>query len=631
MIAQVFYSNSLILDGKDNDKILTHEDLSLDDENLSKEVTIKIKNPLNEYLPFFFLKLVLTNSIGIKKISRELFSNKFKISLTTESGTYVFSSDEEAYQNDFLVGILYTENSEYINTMLEEDVFPKKFILIPRGVRPEEELEYLLKVEVLDPHKNFFRKSSVDIHSYVQTFSRDYYQVLSEENTLIGVLLQHERVPIFSFSFLNGGLERAKNYFFSLYTVNGVRLLHDSSSFDSYYFKVDDKLLNYSVNKRGNFVGTKFRLNFNYDNSSDSYFIDVATEHEEEKIWEYITDLIYLTLLEISKPLTFNSGFVPENLQDVSEKISSTYVYLLNLLKSTLPVYETIKSDGSFLSSSRALSRREKYDLYSLLFSWAKIYSSFLRKLNSLGFVEMTGNVQSISNLTEDVSNVSLFFENYKNVRTFRFSNDLEFNDLTISALLSIYAYMLGFDNRNTYFYSLGDTFKFASSLFFEVARNLLISTSYTEIDVNNYSQSTVLESFSLAQHSEIIKQKLLAYTLLDTFFSRQIANSTNSFFDYILCEPQTFCTDSRERFVNTINVDDDIVNLFNSYVETHSCSVLDSENLVFVTDPEVCTSISNVYRNMDVNFFNLWVFLQNMNYKVRPTVFQVKVIFGMI
>jgi hypothetical protein len=635
MLPKVLYSGQIILDGKDKGQTLTYEDLILDEENPSKEILIKIQNPINDYLPFFYLKFIFTDSLRIKKISDKRLSRKFRISLTTESGSYSVSSDEDAYQDDFFVGVFYTENSEYIGSILDTDLFSKKFILIPRNVRPNEELEYIIRVDLLDSSKHFFRKIYPNIDSYYQVFSRGYYQTLSNDYPQVGIFTQTTNyAPVFSLDLIAGNLERAKNYFFSLYSLNGVKLRLSSASFDSYYYQMDNKLMNYVVTKQGNFVGTKFKMFFNYSNSLNSYVIDISTLHEETTIWQYITDLVYLTLTEISKPLTFNSSFVPTNLQDTSEKIASTYNYLLNIFSSNSTIYEIIRSNGSFSSSSRVLTQREKYDLYLLAFSWAKIYASFLKQLNNLGIINIPSSpsnpIYSLDIYTKNSTNISRFLNNIKNASIFTFSEDKYLNDLTLSAMLTVYAYILTFDSRNIYFYPLKETFKFAASLFFAASKNILISSSSTEIDVNNYSQSTTTTLFSGDIHPDIIKQKLLAYTLMDLIFSNQIEGLTESFFDYVLCDDGTVCSDSKDKFREAIIVDDDIVNLFNSYVELYSCNSFDSNNLIFVKDPDVCTSVSNMYKNIDTEFFNLWVYLQNMNYKIKPTILQMKMVFGM-
>lgn len=632
MMSEVFYSGQLILNGKDKGQTLTYEDLILDEENPSKEIVIKVQNPIDDYLPFFYLKLIATDSLRIKKISDKRFSRKFRISLTTESGSYSISSDEDAYQDDFFVGVFYTENAEYIGSILETDVFSKKFILIPRSIRPNEELEYIVRIDLLDLSKHYFRKIYPNMDSYYQIFSRGYYQTLSNDYPETGILAQTTNyAPVFSLDLLTGNLERAKNYFFSLYPLNGVKLRLSSASFDSYYYVMDNKLMNYVVTKQGNFVGTKFKMNFTYSNSLELYVLDVSTLHEETTIWQYIVDLVYLTLIEISKPLTFNSGFVPTNLQDTSEKIASTYNYLLNALSGNSTIYEIVRSNGMFSYSSRVLTQREKYDLYLLVFAWAKIYASFLRKLNSLGIINIPSGSQIyyLDFYTTDSAKISAFLNNIKNTSVFTFSENKYLNELTLAAMLTVYAYILTFDSRNIYFYPLEETFKFAASLFFETSKNILISSSSTEIDVNNYSQSTTTALFSEDIHLDIIKQKLLAYTLMDLIFSNQVEGLTESFFDYVMCDDGSICSDSKNKFKEVIIVDDDIVNLFNSYVELHSCTSFDSQSLVFVKDPDVCTSVSNMYRNIDTEFFNLWVYLQNMNYKIKPTIIQIKMVFG--
>jgi len=636
MISRVFYSDQLILEGKDKGQTLTYADLILDEENPSKEIVVKIRNPIEEYLPFFYLKFVFTDSLRIKKISDKKFSRKFRISLATESGSYRISSDEDAYQDDFIIGVLYTENSEYIGSALETDVFSKKFILIPRSVRPNEELEYVVRVDLLDYSKHFFRRIYPDIDSYHQIFSRGYYQNISNDYPQAGILEQTTNYsPVLSLDLLIGNLEKAKNYFFSLYPLNGVKLRSVSASFDSYYYQMDNKLMNYVVTKQGNFVGTKFRAVFTYSDFLSSYVLDVSTLHEETTIWEYITDLIYLTLTEISKPLTFNSGFVPINLQDTSEKIASTYNYLLSVLSGNSTVYEVIRSNGSFSFSSRMLTQREKYDLYLLVFSWAKIYASFLKRLDSLGIINIPSTssnpIHSLDLYTRSSVNISTFLNNIKDASIFTFSENKHLNDLTLAAMLPVYAYILTFDGRDIYFYPLEETFKFAASLFLRASKNILVSSTSTEIDVNNYSQTTTTTFFSENVHPDIIKQKLLAYTLMDLIFSNQMEGLTESFFDYAMCDDGSICPDSRDSFKEAIIVDDDLVNLFNSYVELFSCNLFDSQNLVFVKNPDACTSVSSMYRNLDTEFFNFWIFLQNMNYKIRPTVLQMKMIFGMI
>jgi hypothetical protein len=634
MISEVFYSGQLILNGKDKGQTLTYGDLILDEENPSREVVIKIQNPIDEYLPLFYLKFIFTDSLRIKKISDKKFSRKFRVSLTTESGSYSISSDEDAYQDDFFVGVFYTENSEYIGSLLETNVFSKKFILIPRNVRPNEELEYIVRIDLLDSSKHFFRKKYPNMDSYYQTFSRGYYQALSNDYPQTGILAQTTNyTPVFSLDLLIGNLERAKNYFFSLYPLNGVKLRLNSASFDSYYYPMDNKLMNYVVTKQGNFVGTKFKINFTYSNYLNSYVLDVSTLHEETTIWQYIVDLVYLTLTEMSKPLTFSSGFVPTNIQDTSEKIASTYNYLLNVLSSSSTIYEIIQSNGLFSYSSRVLTQREKYDLYLLVFSWAKIYASFLKQLNNLGIISIPSSSQIyyLDLYTKDSAKVSAFLNNIKNASIFTFSENKYLNDLTLATMLTAYAYILTFDNRNVYFYPLEETFKFAASLFFEASKNIIIGSSSTEINVNNYSQLPTTALFSEDIHLDIIKQKILAYTLMDLIFSNQIEGLTESFFDYVLCDGGSICPDSRDRFKEVIIVDDDIVNLFNSYVELRSCNLLDdSQSLIFVKDPDSCSSVSNMYRNIDTEFFNLWVFFQNINYKINPTILQMKMVFGM-
>jgi hypothetical protein len=624
MKAQVFYSNQLIVDGKDVDKILPHGDLILDEENPAKELVVKIKNTSNEYLLFFYLKFIFTNSIQIKKISYQKFSRKFRVTLTTESGSYSFSSDEDSYQDNFFVGVFYTENPDYINSLIGTDTFTKKFILIPRSVKPNEELEYNLRVELLDSSNHFFRKPNIDI--YYQAFSNTYYRAFSNDYPPVGILISSTNyAPVLSIETVYGQSERAKNYFFSLYPLNGSRLINSSSSFDSYYWKIYDKFLNYIVTTWGNFVGTKFKVNFTYSELLDTYVLDVSTIHEETTIWKYLTDLVYLTLIEISKPLTFNSGFVPNYLRENSEKISSTYVYFLNLLSSNSDVYETIRGDGSFSTSSRALTTREKGDLYALLFSWAKIYVSFLKKLESLGLINIPATsdnpIYLLDLLTSDLEKISIFENNYQNVLTFTFTDNVDLNDLTISVFLMAYAFILSFDGRLLYFYPMWDTFKYAALLFSAVLENISISLATTEIDVNNYSQLTTEQGFSSDTHPYIIRQKLIAYTLLDL---------TTSFFNHVTCSSDDdLCLATLDKFKEYTSVDDDIVNLFNSYVEIYSC-MMEDQGLFFVKNPDICSLTSNIYRNIDVEFFNLWVFLQNINYKIKPTVLQVKIIFGM-
>jgi hypothetical protein len=635
MLAKVFYSGQLVVDGKDNGQVLTHSDLILNEENRVQEVLLKVKNPINDYLDFFYIKLIFTEFLPIKKIYNKKFSKRFKVSLTTEFGTYTFSSDEEAYHEDnFFVGILFTSNPEYIASMIEANFFSKKFILIPRSVSPNEELNFLLRVEFIDGSKNFFRKTYPEMDIYYRSFSRGYYEILSREYPLLGVLIQPTTpTPVLSLEFLNGETWGAKEYFFSLYPLNGVRFNSTNYSFDSYYHRINDKFLNYIATKSSNLVGTKFRAHFTYSNLDNTYVVDISTHHEETTIWQYVVDLIYLTLIEISKPLTINSGFIPTTLQLISEKVSSTYVYLLNQLSdASLPTYEVIKDDGTFSSSSRVLLNREKYDLYVLLFSWAKIYSSFLKKMHSLGYITETEEISNLDNITNDNDKISIFLSTYKNHTSFRFTDRAESNDLTIAALLPIYSYILNFEGRNIYFYPLEETFEFSASLFFEVAKYLTVSHATTEMDVNNYSQFTTTSSFSNI-YSEILKQKLLVYTLLDTAYSYQLQSLNTSFFDYAMCDVEEFCVNGkigRRIFEDVINVDDDIVNIFNSYVEVNSCNDLDQQIVFFVKNKNACTSIDSIYQNIDVEFFNLWSFLQNINYKINPTVLQAKIVFGM-
>ncbi len=635
MLAKVFYSGQLVVDGKDNGQVLTHNDLILNEETPVQEVLLKVKNPINDYLDFFYIKLIFSEFLPIKKINNKKFSRKFKVSLTTEFGTHTFSSDEEAYHEDnFLVGIIFTSNPAYISSIIETNLFSKKFILIPRSVSPNEELNFLLRVEFIDGSKNFFRKIYPEMDVYYRSFSKGYYEILSREYPLLGILVQPTTfTPVLGLEFLNGETWRAKEYFFSLYPLSGVKFNSTNYSFDSYYHRIDDKFLNYVATNASNLVGTKFRLNFTYSYLDNAYVIDVSTQHEETTIWQYVVDLAYLTLIEISKPLTINSGFIPTTLQSTSEKVASTYAYLLNHLSNTeLPTYEVIKNDGTFLSSSRVLLDREKYDLYALLFSWAKIYSSFLKKIYSLGYITETEEILNLENLTNDNDKILLFLSTYKNHISFRFTEKVELNELTIAALLSVYAYILNFESRNMYFYSLEETFKFSASLFFEVAKYLTVSHATTEINVNNYSQFTTTPSFSNI-HSEILKQKLLVYTLLDTAYSYQLQSLDTSFFDYAMCDSGEFCVNgkiSRNFFEGVINVDDDIVNIFNSYVEANSCNFSDQQILFFVKNKDVCTSIDSIYQNIDVEFFNLWSFLQNINYKINPTVLQAKIVFGM-
>jgi hypothetical protein len=635
MKVQVFYLGNLILDGKDNGKVLTNNDLFLEAENPSKEVSIRVKIPTtNTHFPFFFVKFVFTNSLPLKKFSRKSFSQAIKVLLTTELGTYTISSDEEAYHDDFFVGVLYTGNAEYINSLLQTELFQKKFILIPRSVTPGEELNYNIRIELLDYFRNFFRQSSADSDYNYKSFVSEYYNFLSSEYHPVSAFLQAENYyPLFSESFLRGETEGAKNYFFALYPITGIKIREANGMFDSYSKETDNNLLTYNITKQGNFVGTKFKLNFVYNDSSNTYSLEISTVNERVLIWEYISELIYLTLLEISKPLTLStSWFVPTNIQDASEKLASAYVYLLNLLSSESTLYEVIENTGEFSTSSRALSEREKHDLYVLLFSWAKIYSSFLRKLISLELLAPTESVSFIDNIVNDTTNINRFLDNYKDASIFIFTDkNINFNDLTIAALLTIYAYALTFDNRDIYSYTLDDTFKYAASLVFEILKKLSISTAPTEIDANNYSQSTFSQDFVNNIHSEVIKQKLVAYTLLDMLFSEQINSLTTSFLDYILCENNEFCSNSKDLFKEVVNVDDDIVNLFNSYVEAYSCLTSDSQKLFVVKRTDICTSDYYIYKNIDYEFFNLWMFLQNLNYKVRPQVLQIKVIFGML
>jgi hypothetical protein len=635
MEIKVFYSNNLILRGKDNGKILTDEDLSLDLENPSKEILIRAKTPTTgAHFPFFFVKFVLTNSLPLKKFYRKRFSQAIRVFLTTELGTHSISSDEDSYQDDFFVGVFYTGNIEYINSLLETDFFQKKFILIPRNIEPGEELNYNLKIELLDLPKIFFRQSSTDDDYDYQQFVDEYYNFLSSEYPIINTFLQSNNYyPLFSENFISGETKSAKNYFFAMYPLTGIKINRVSGMFDSYYKETDNKLLNYNITRQGNFVGTKFILNFVYDNLLNKYLPEVSVINEQTLIWEYISELIYLTLLEISKPLTFStSGFVPTSIQDTSEKLASTYVYLLGLLSSGSTVYEVIESTGEFLVSSRALNVIEKHSLYTLLFAWANIYSSFLKKLIDLGLIVQTESINSINIFVNDTENINNFLNNYKNVAILNLNDEnINLNELTITALLTIYAYALTFDNRNIYSYTLDDTFKYAASLVFEILNKLVISTTPTEIDANNYLQSTLGPNFVNGVHSEVIKQKLIAYTLLDVLFSEQIDLLTRSFLDYVLCGDNEFCPDSKEQFKEAVNVDDDIVNLFNSYVETYSCLTSDSQNLIFVKRTDVCTSDYYIYKNIDDEFFNLWIFLQNINYKVRPQVLQIKAIFGML
>jgi len=635
MLAKVFYSGQLVVDGKDNGQVFTHSDLILNEENRVQEVLLKVKNPINEYLDFFYIKLIFTEFLPIKKIYNKRFSKRFKVSLTTEFGTYTFSSDEEAFQEDnFFVGIFFTSNPEYISSMIGTSIFSKKFILIPRSVSPNEELNFLLRVELIEGSKNFFRKIYPEMDVYYRSFSRGYYEILSREYPPLGILVQPTTsTPVLGLEFLNGETWRAKEYFFSLYPLNGVRFNSTNYSFDSYYHRVNDKFLNYIITESSNLVGTKFRLHFTYSNLDDTYVVDISTYHEETTIWQYVVDLIYLTLIEISKPLTINSGFIPTTLQSISEQMASTYVYLLNRLSDESSLtYEVIKNDGTFLSSSRVLLNREKYDLYVLLFSWSKIYSSFLKKMYSLGYITETEEILNLENLTNDNDKISLFLSTYKNHTSFRFTEKVELNDLTIAALLPVYAYILTFEGRNIYFYPLEETFKFSASLFFEVAKHLTASYAATEIDVNNYSQFTTTSSF-LNVYSEVLKQKLLAYTLLDTAFSYQLQSLNVSFFDYAMCDVEEFCINGkigRRIFEDIINVDDDIVNIFNSYVEVNSCNDLDQQTVFLVKNKNACTSIDSIYQYIDVEFFNLWSFLQNINYKINPTVLQAKIVFGM-
>ncbi len=633
MNIKVFYSNNLILEGKDNGKVLTNSDLFLDIENPSKELSIKVQIPTTSaYLPFFFVKFVFTNSLPLKKFYRQSFSQAVKVLLTTELGTHVLSSDEESYHDDFFVGVFYTGNAEYINSLLETDIFQKKFVLIPRNVEPGEELSYTLKVELLDRFENFFRQSSGNDDYVYQSFISEYYNFLSNEYPLVNAFLQVENYyPLFSENFLRGETDSAKNYFFALYPLTGIRIRETDGMFDSYHKKTDNGFLTYNITKQGNFVGTKFRLNFVYDDLSNTYLPEISTVNERVSIWEYISELVYLTLLEMSKPLTLStSWFVPINIQDTSEKLASTYVYLLNLLLSESTLYEIIENNGEFSTSSRALSEGEKYDLYVLLFSWAKIYSSFLRKLINLELITSTEGVTSLDVAVNNATNISKFLERYKNTAIFSFSDDnINFNELTIAALLTIYAYALTFDNRNIYSSTLDETFKYAASLIFEILKKLAITTAPTEINVNSYSQSTFSPNFIDEIHSEVIKQKLIAYTLLDMLFSEQISSLSISFLDYVLCGNNEFCSNSKDQFKEVINVDDDIVNLFNSYVEAYSCIMLDGQRLFFVKRADICTSDYFIYKNIDHEFFNLWMFLKNINYKVRPQVFQIKVIFG--
>ncbi len=376
----------------------------IDENRITGEFSLRIENELPNDADSLFPKTLLL----IININPSVFLNaveRFYIECTVQNSFDTkITSDKFSFEGQGYVGILFSSDPDVISNYSNNPIVFKKIILFPYSILPQSSIDINFKIyntsleNISSIIRNkFFRYERLlyDVSKSYTGFLESYFGTnLSRFYTTYGrgnsFLLYRKEALVFRTFF-------PKDFFFAHLLANPVIVL-ENGTLDSLVLKYEKNVLsNYQILN----TSTIGLINEEFKYSPSSGVISSSIENKSVSSIEYLKQIAYLVLAELTKPYLENSGYSPTNAKENLEKIIQTVLFLLNTLK-TLNLKERIENNYSSLTGSPLPATKQK--TYFVLFYLLGIFlESFSKNLITKNY---------ISSLPSNLSDLVTFLEN---------------------------------------------------------------------------------------------------------------------------------------------------------------------------------------------------------------------------
>ncbi len=500
---------------------------TIDEDSTVGEFSLRIENTLSEEENDLNPK----NLLLIININPSIFLNadsQFGIECTIQNSFDAkITSDKLSFEGQGYVGVLFSSDPDVIYNYSNNSTLLKKIILLPYSIPPQSFVTLNFKIYNTSLENTFsivrskffrYEKIIYDVSkSYIgfiesyfaENFSR-FYTTYGRENSF----LLYRKDALVSKRFL------PKDFFYAHLLTNAVIVLENGT--------LDSLLLRYEKNTLSNYqilnTSTIGLINEEFKYSPNLNSIYSVIENKTISSLDYLKQIAYLILAELTKPYLINSGYFPVNTKTNLERIIQTTLFLLNTLKN-LNLRESIVNNYSQLTGNVIPVEEQKR--YFVLFYLLGIFlESFSQKLVTKGYISsLPGNFSLLTNFLN--SNFLMFLDWSTEIGK---SNILDEKSLETDLLFAFLLHVMLADSSGKSIFNDNKPKTFLSAVYgYYINLSKFLHLANSEIDPN--TETVNYQDFNIEKYfNKLLMLSLLSTALLEDIMIFYLQNTLNSF-----------------------------------------------------------------------------------------------------
>lgn len=602
-----------------------------DDETTSITLELIISNNFAENTPIPKTQKFLMN-IGPSILFNETknFIDKLVIRMlfSETNNEYIFSSDYEAFSGENnVVGVIFSEDNDFISSYLSSTEVKKKFVLAPKIIKPKEQVRLTITFSLSDEFSSEIRNKAVPFDQALYDLSKIYITLI-EQNDNINLRKFYEKFTINSTYFL---LERnalvnapqvldLENFLFYVLNLNGVRFQNDGV-LKKYLLFANYDIVN-NIEYKYEYVNQKIFPNLLLNFDGTNYWLETTASAAEISLASYVEKVIIYTILDMFRPYFVLVNYSPKWQNNNTFILCQTIISLLNDLKNHI-LNNSVLFDSVTVNLNYTGNPLDLYTaklLYNALFLYATFYVGFANRLYADSLIDDFTNsyVSQLVSFLNEQENINLYRNNVTLISNYIVSYS-EDTLIPVLILLSTYFlfvnYALFSDTQQQIF--LFDSLSFTPKTlldemylyFHNFAESLNLKFNNISLDLDKFTVVNVYTNINFLTNFDLTIKQALCISILDIISTIQLPEFLDS------------------RKFNYIKLKDNLLNyvkfLYNIFSNISSSIVLVDNQRPNSYD------FNNSILNLHTKLTNILTFIQNINFKYAQNSIVVKFIFN--
>lgn len=594
----------------DIDSNVTSNDFILDDENNSISFSLIIENKLskNQLQPNtqkFFVNIA--PSILFNEIIK--FSSKLLLNVSVNGNVYSVSSDYISSTTDAVIGIIFTDSTEFIQGFLNDPILNNKFILIPYVIENEGTAYLDFTFTLIDEFSTSLRRKYPRFDQILYDLSKIYVSVIEQNDDISLESLYNTNLNSYNYLLLERSVLNQSNtkididnYLFFTLNLNGTRYTYNTNVLDSFVLNTNynflcDLLVSSSSN---GFINTSVNL----VNTNNTFQAFTVPETFPIDFIKYVEKVLKLLIIDILRPYYINIPYIPINQLQNARNISKILNILLQDLYNNTAKSKLLSGYTYSLNPSDTIDDLTRRKLYNLIFIYANFYIQFLIKsvdksaIPSISYQEITDLISFLN----DTGHLNFYTENINKINVIS-KDELQYTDIYFLFVLLPVLILYSDSGKNIFYSEVGLIANINDhyALYRELTERLGLIDLDIDINVDPISFITNLDKDFLLKETILIG-------ILDQLSTLSIGIFDSNKFSSLRI---------RDHYANYVNV------LYNIFANI-------SEEIILVNSmsPNNYSYVQSLL-DLNVKLVNSLIFVQNLNRKFQQSSVNVKFIFN--